>query len=757
MKNSSRLSILSWLICAVLFSVYIYCNTIRYDAILYNSYYITYSFNPLNFVRFWKDLSLFFIIVYITIGVGNTFFDFVKPLPVYFSTTVVVFLLGLGAIAVLLMPLVFLQILNVYSITVFLILLFALATPGVIRWSNECASYSRKLYQDRSALLAYFWPCLAIAFAVWIAFWSSLLPPTQSDALRYHLTVPDLYLRNGGFVALPTLSFSNFPFLIEYLSLVPLAYGSISGPKLIHFVFFVMTLLQCAQMAGHWGGRRAGVLAALLVAATPFTPIFASWAFIEFALAAFTLMAVQCAIAVRSAFMDGDTKSAWRWALLFGVMGGFLLGCKYTALATVALLGLGMVWPGRAPKLKFVQRFPIAAAGVVIALLIASPWYIKNAILFQNPVFPFGGSVFPTHQWQEFNQDFFSYHAGMKGSLNAVRQSSVVERAVDFITLPFRTTLFSSDVYRIEMFGDMPLGVLWLTGALLVIVFRAWRTGMFFLGAMSLLLFAFWGATYRDIRFLLPVLVTAAPLLGVVWSNSIERTSSLKWFVAAAVVYNLMTTHGLTLLPGTYMPWMYTGGLISQDEYLLEVSDETRHQNQAFNFLKEKASESRVLLHGIQEPYYCQNDYVWADWFDTDVLISWSWQANSAEALLQRIQDEAIEYLVVNYGNISQYNQMYLPYYRLFRLPRETGLPLLKEFISKEYARIHYPFEYNFWIQEFAQRLNEAESKAPNVKALDELLSGSFLEEAFRYDENPDNPTEGVVVYRVPARNLNQE
>ncbi|MBZ0257943.1 glycosyltransferase family 39 protein, partial [bacterium] len=538
----------------------------------------------------------------------------------------------------------------------------------------------------------------------------------------------------------------------------PMAFGSICGPKLIHFLFFLITLAQVSHLANHWGGRRAGVLAVLLIAATPFVPIFASWGFIELGLSAYTLFAVQCAMAVRSAFVEGERSKAWRWAVLFGIAAGFLLGCKYTALATVAGLGLAMLWPGRGAKLTLVQRFPIATLGVALALLIASPWYIKNAILFSNPVFPFGGSVFPTHEWSEFNQAFFSYHAGMKGNLNAVRQSSLIEKAVDFVTLPFRTTLYSSDVYHIENFGDMPTGVLWLVGALLAVFHRQWRTGMAFLGSVSLFLFIFWGQTYRDIRFLLPCLVTAAPLLGVIWSDLIDRAGSIKWFIAAAIVYNLLTTHGLTLLPGSYMPWMVASGKVDRETYLLQVSDETRDQNQAFHYLEENtAPQTRVLLHGIQEPYYCKNDYVWSDWFNTDILISWSWQAPSADALLKRIQDEGIEYLVWNYGNINQYNQTYLPYYRLFRLPRDKGLPLLREFISKEYARIHYPYEYSFWINDFLLRLDQAEESSPNVAALETLLKGGKLEEVFRFDEKPKDPSHGVVVYRIPAKSRSEE
>lgn len=751
--HNSKNSFLSWLICVSLLVIYICYNPVRYDAILFNSYYIIYSFNPLNFYRAWHDLTIITLIIYCAIGVGKLISNFFCPLPEFVSKTGSHLLLGLGAIAAWLMMLVFVQKISALSILISGLGFLLLATPGALVWAREMLQWCNNQKNAMETARAYFWPGLAIAFALWIAFWSSLLPPTQSDALRYHLTVPDLYLRHGGFVMLSTLSFSNFPFLIEYLFLVPLAFGSIAGPKLIHFLFFIITLLQAAQMANHWGGRRAGVMAALLIASTPFVPIFASWAFIEFALSAYTLFAIQCAMAVRSAFVNGERASAWRWALLLGVVGGLLLGCKYTALATVAFLGLAMLWPGRAPKLSFLQRFPIATAAITLALLIASPWYIKNIVLFNNPVFPFGGSAFPTHDWTAFNQEFFSYHAGMKGSLNAVRQSSRLERAIDFVTLPFRTTLYSSDVYRIENFGDMPLGILWLAGALLAVFYRSWRAGMFFLGGMSIILFVFWGNTYRDIRFLLPCLATAAPFLGAVWSDLMKHTRSLRWFIAAAIFYNLLTTHGLTLIPGSYMPWMLTGGLVDQEAYLLKISNETRHQNQAFRFLEENAQpQTRVLLHGIQEPFYCENDYVWADWFDTDVLISWSWQAESAEALVEKLQAEGIGYVALNYGNINQYNQMYLPYYRLFRLPREKGLPLLREFISKEYARLHYPYEYNFWIKEFVQRISAAEAGSPTVAALEGLLYGGLLEEVFRYDEKPDDSTEGIVVFRVPSK-----
>src|SRR5262249_5263747 len=83
-----------------------------------------------------------------------------------------------------------------------------------------------------------------------------------------------------------------------------------------------------------------------------------------------------------------DTRErGWLW--ISAMLAGFSLGIKHTAVIWLALVGV----------MYLVQRLvsnrdrvdAVLASGVAYALLafaVASPWYIKNYVWFNNPVYP---------------------------------------------------------------------------------------------------------------------------------------------------------------------------------------------------------------------------------------------------------------------------------------------------------------------------------------------------------------------------------
>ena len=73
--------------------------------------------------------------------------------------------------------------------------------------------------------------------------------------------------------------------------MIPLAFNLLSGPKLIHFVYFLITLNLVYALTEKGIGRGGGIWGTALVATITFVPIFASWSFIEFGLTAYTVLA----------------------------------------------------------------------------------------------------------------------------------------------------------------------------------------------------------------------------------------------------------------------------------------------------------------------------------------------------------------------------------------------------------------------------------------------------------------------------------
>src|SRR5262249_19326861 len=82
-----------------------------------------------------------------------------------------------------------------------------------------------------------------------------------------------------------------------------------------------------------------------------------------------------------------------------GIMAGLAGGSKIMALLVPTLVGLGvlLILPRR--------RLPLGRAGGagvsfgVVALVLLSPWYVRNLVETGNPLYPFGQSVFAGRNW----------------------------------------------------------------------------------------------------------------------------------------------------------------------------------------------------------------------------------------------------------------------------------------------------------------------------------------------------------------------
>lgn len=734
---------LFWPVAGVFFLLYILNNSIRIDAIKFNIVSIFYILSP-YFVSnaFLESIRIGWIILVAfglgysllaSIGVRNSHNHALVSLPI-----------GMGILGFCQFPLIFAGLLSPGSVIAILVCfsLLLLVLHGKRIMSREV--WQEVITTSRRCWNPFFG--VPLLFSGFIAFCCGLMPPTQSDALRYHLTVPWQYLKQGGYVEFPHFSFASFPFLIDYMFLYPFALGSISGPKLLHVVFYGLSTGLAGCIGAKLAGRQAGGWAMLVFASTPFAPIFSSWGFIEFGLTTYTLLTFWLAIEARALRLRGDSGDCWRYTVVCGIACGMMLGCKYTALASMGFAGLILKWPRSFRPPDLVSGWPTAACMGLIAGILGSPWYIKNWLLYENPVYPFGRSLFPTPGWSEFNQLFFSYHAGLKGNLTAVQQMPLVNQFTDWVTLPFRIVLYPGEQWHPVDFGGWPLGPLWLIlGTVLVLCVR-WNSRRFALGAGALFLFVIWGMTYRDIRFLLPAMAVLAPLLGLVAAGLVRRAPLARWVLLLLVGVNLLQPFALTFLPFNYGPWWVVGGAISEEEYLTEYSVDTRHQNQAFRWLEENTTpDQRVLLHGFETHFYCPNDYIGADWFNTDPLLAWSWEAGSTEDLVQRLHENGIEYIVYDYGNIRQY----MNFYRLFRLQPEISLPLLRDLVDHEAERVRYPILYRDFIREHQVELQQAEVRSPHLAWLNELLEGGRLNVVFRYVDERDEQN-GIAVLKVP-------
>jgi hypothetical protein len=220
--------------------------------------------------------------------------------------------------------------------------------------------------------------------------------PNGYDVVEYHLQVPREWFEAGRIVPLHHNIFSFFPFNVEmhYLLAMFLHAGPWAGmylAQMMHLGFCLMAVCAVYALAG--GGRR-GAVAALLVAATPWTGLLAPVAYNEGGTLLFAALAIGWAI-------RGQTC---REFLLAGIFAGFAAGTKLSV-APLVIVGVPL-----AATIKNAMHFPSrrsspnahgAAVGnaahlscyVLAGVLALSPWLIRDWKWTGNPVFPEAMSI----------------------------------------------------------------------------------------------------------------------------------------------------------------------------------------------------------------------------------------------------------------------------------------------------------------------------------------------------------------------------
>ena len=309
-------------------------------------------------------------------------------------------------------------------------------------------------------------------------------PISSPDALLYHAADPARFVEAGRILEVPWNSSSYEPFTVQMLVLDGLLlWDSVQGA----FAPFLLALVATAAVAGaaeRLAGRRVALLAAAAFFAQPLMLWEATSTFVESGLA--------CAVAlagwnlVRFA-RHGDGAAV----VIAGLFAGGAAGMKYLGLIAVLALTVAAVIALRR-RVTVARVLAFAVPGALVAL----PWYVKNAILTGNPVYPhvFGG-----------------LNASAAAELDATMASFGHGHSVaDFILLPVRL-LAEGEAFDGGEFLS-PLFVAFAPLALLVAGPRRVRVAA--AAAIAVYVVA-WFLTTQQARFLVPMLPALAVLVAL--------------------------------------------------------------------------------------------------------------------------------------------------------------------------------------------------------------------------------------------------
>jgi hypothetical protein len=363
-------------------------------------------------------------------------------------------------------------------------------------------------------------------------------PISSADALLHHAAAPELYARVHEYRELPWTWNSYQPYMVEMLILDGLLLHGLEQGAFAPLLLGFGSLAAVAGGAYRLLGRRGAFVAAAVFWAQPFTAWIATSTFVEPGGAFFIALAAWNLIEFAR---RGSTTAL----VLIGVFAGAAAGTKYFAAAAAAVL---CVVGAIAVRDRLTLRRVAIVAGT--ALAVAAPWYVKNAVLTGDPLYPL------VRGWP--NDD------ARRAALESIDNYGFGTSAADLVALPFRLLGDAQPFDRGEFMS--PLILLFAPVALLARRGRR-EIALALAGSTAFVLMWFFGAQHA--RFLLPAFPVFAVLAAVGILAFAEAGRLARLATVAVCSGALLAGLGITLVySAQFVPVAF--GLESREQFLRE-------------------------------------------------------------------------------------------------------------------------------------------------------------------------------------------
>ncbi len=218
------------------------------------------------------------------------------------------------------------------------------------------------------------------------------VPPVTRDALVHHLAVPKLYLKHGAIYEIPFMVFSYYPMNLDMLYLVALRLGNDILPKFIHFGFGLLTAWLVYGYLKEQLNTIYGILGALFFLSIPLIVKLSITVYVDLGLIFFSTGALLLLLRwVNEGFKP-------KHLILSAVSCGLAMGTKYNGLIVCFLLTLFVAFLyaryGGKGSHGGLKALGYGGLFVAVALMVFSPWMIRNYQWKKNPIYPLYNSFF---------------------------------------------------------------------------------------------------------------------------------------------------------------------------------------------------------------------------------------------------------------------------------------------------------------------------------------------------------------------------
>lgn len=468
---------------------------------------------------------------------------------------------------------------------------------------------------------------------------AALTPPHNWDPLTYHLAAPQHFLLSGHIALLPDIEFASLPLTIEVLYGIGLAFGSPASAQLLHVAFAGLVGAGTWALTRRWFDRPTAWLSLAVFLGTPLVAMWARLADIDLGLACFVLLMIAAALRAHPTAQGLSSQQAHRWLGLAGVFAGLALGSKYQALGAVAPLGLAVfVDSWRCAGNSGRWRTALANASIFgfVALLVASPWYLKNWLLLGNPIWPLiaGGEGFSLRKLDLMNY----FGRGMALSPRTL---------LGYLALPLR--VYTRGDFEQPLTTLSPLYVL-----LPALVILPRRRELAYLLLVTGCFTAGWSLSFQELRYLLPICaplsIAAAYVLRAAW----QRPRLRPLVVPALGLSSLLTLAvvGFYVI-GFDQPLGVSLGYQSTDSYLRQQrAYGPAYQATRFLVGQLQPGERAIFFSEARLYYWPATGTVETDHFNTRMIEFVETYPRPTEALAA-LREAGISYLLVNEDNMG--------------------------------------------------------------------------------------------------------
>ena len=536
--------------------------------------------------------------------------------------------LGLGLLSLGTLALGMLGLLSRWAFWLGLALLLAVNLRGMRDIIRSLTPRWRTVRPSRLSLLAFAFLGVTFSLSLLLA----LTPPAEWDALVYHLAGPKTYIDAGRVLWVPGNFHLSFPALTEMLFLCAMLLKGDILAHLIHLAYGVLTVAAIYVFARKHFTGHVPVMAAVFFASIPTAVAIAAWAYVDLTLAFYEFMAF-------AAFVNWlDTRRNFKWLLVAGILCGMAMSVKYTGVAVLVvmpLLALASALKSRTGYRRYVTGLLVL---ILVAVAVASPWYIKNLVHTGNPIYPY---IFGGHDWNELRSAWLS-------SIG-VRMSPI-----QLLLLPWDVTVLGTQ--GTEAY-DATISPYFLALLPLLLFVRKDHSVLLPLAIFSMTTYVLWiaagAATFSYFVLRTRILFPCFAPLSVLAAYAVEGLRqldrpqfSLHRFVLLALGVGLIlnvVSLGLSVVGRG--PWPFIVGAESREQFLTRQLPDGHYD--ALEYVNTNLpSSAQVLFFWEPRSYYCQGHCLPDVVFDHFAQLAL--EHGDAAGIAQALRGQNITHILVN-------------------------------------------------------------------------------------------------------------